>query len=237
MCGRFTLDTTWAQVQAFLQPIPLRLPGPDPQPRFNIAPSQTCWTLRFDGDDLAAGPMHWGLLPPWARDLRAGYSTINARAETMRSKPAFRQAFEQRRCLVPASGYYEWKPAGRGKQACYVHPQRAPLLLFAGLWEPARSGLCEQPSFSIVTVPATESLQALHERMPLLIEGPDVRHWLQGSADAAERLAEGPPAVALQWHPVDAAVGNVRNQGQRLCHPLPDAHLNDLFSAHKPNAS
>ena len=113
MCGRFTQDTSWAEVHAFMQPIALAASELPIEPAFNIAPSQPCWALRAEQDALEPVRMRWGLLPSWAKDARSGYSTFNARAESMAEKPAFRAAFRRRRCLVFASGYYEW--TGEGK--------------------------------------------------------------------------------------------------------------------------
>ncbi|HEX5756382.1 MAG TPA: SOS response-associated peptidase, partial [Arenimonas sp.] len=193
------------------------------EPRYNIAPSQQAWVLAADGEGGAkAGRMQWGLVPHWAKDAKGSYSTINARAETIASKPAFREPFKRRRCLVIASGYYEWLPLPDGKKQPYhIHPTDAPLMLMAGLWDRWQApGGDTLLSFSIVTEEARGDMRQLHERRPVLLQGTQLQHWLYAPASDAEALLQAVPDPALRWHPVHPGVGNARAEGERLIAPL-----------------
>lgn len=219
MCGRYTQHTTWSEVVAFCQPLALALPDEPIAPRYNIAPSQPAWVLAADGEGGArAGRMRWGLIPHWAKDAKGAYSTINARAETLASKPAFREPFKRRRCIVIASGYYEWLPrAAGGKQPWYIHPADAPLLLMAGLWDRWAGGEGESLlSFSIVTEQAEGAMKALHDRRPLFLASAQLADWLYAPAGRAAELLRSDQQPDLAWHPVSTAVGNVRAEGAAL---------------------
>ncbi len=220
MCGRFTQDTSWAEVHAFMQPIGLRAVDTPIEAAFNIAPSQPCWALRIEGDQLQPERMRWGLLPSWAKDARGGYSTFNARAESMADKPAFRAAFRRRRGLVFASGYYEWTGEGKSKQPWYIHAGKAPLICFAALWEPPHPAEPALPSVSIVTRQATGDIAELHHRTPLMLDPATGWDWCNAEPDAAAAIAQTAATPILAWHAVDRRVGNVRNQGAELIRPL-----------------
>lgn len=220
MCGRFTQDTSWAEVHAFMQPIALAASELPIEPAYNIAPSQPCWALRAEQDALEPVRMRWGLLPSWAKDARSGYSTFNARAESMAEKPAFRTAFRRRRCLVFASGYYEWTGEGKAKQPWYIRAAEAPLLCFAGLWEPAHPAEPALPSMSIVTRQAEGEIATLHHRAPLMLDPQTGWDWCTVDAEGAAALSHAAETPALRWHAVDRRVGNVRNQGPDLVRPL-----------------
>ncbi len=225
MCGRYSQDVSWAQVHAFSKGLSLQTPDADPEPAYNIAPTQAAWLLVADEEQGArAAQMRWGLIPFWAKDTRIGYSTINARLETAASKPAFREAWKRRRCLVIASGYYEWRDEAGARQPYWIHPADVPLMLFAGLWE-HNDQVAETPllSFSILTTAAQGEVSALHDRMPLSL-GPEVlSDWLHIDAAGATEIADAARARAVEFHKVDRAVGNVRNQGPELIKPLQDS--------------
>ena len=140
MCGRFTRDFTWEQVRAFSQPLPLVTPAQDPIPNYNRAPTQEGWAIVQADSGGIALPMRWGLLPPWARDTRLAFSTINARLESVADKPAFRGAWKQRRALIPASGYYEWPVIDGRKRPHFIRLDGAPVLMFGGVWESRPDG-------------------------------------------------------------------------------------------------
>lgn len=223
MCGRFTQTANWAEVWTFSQPLRLTLPEAAPEPRWNIAPSTEAWVLGADSRGGAkAGRMRWGLVPHWADDPKGGFHTINARIETAAEKPAFRDAWRRRRCLVPANGYYEWvTDAQGGKQPFHLAPAEAPLLMFAGLWDrwiaPDGAPLL---SFSIVTEAAEGAIAALHHRRPVMLPPEAFADWLSAPADALDALLASAPRPALRWHAVSAAVGNPRNEGASLVEPI-----------------
>ena len=220
MCGRFTQQASWSEVVAFMQPLSVVVGEIEIEPAYNIAPSQPCWTLRSEGEALQGLRMRWGLLPGWAKEPRLAYSTFNARAESMAEKPSFRAAFRQRRCLVPASGYYEWKTEGRVKQPFYIRAAEAPLLLFAALWEPPHPRFGDLPSVSIVTRQAQGPVSALHHRVPLMLSPELGADWCRSGPQQAAALAAAAAEPALAWHAVDRRVGNVREQGAGLIEPV-----------------
>jgi putative SOS response-associated peptidase YedK len=220
MCGRYTNATTWAAVHAFSQPLSLATPPEDPVPAYNIAPTDPGWVIAATDSGGEARQMRWGLLPGWARDAKIGASMINARAETVASKPAFRAAFRARRCLVPASGYYEWRVEDGQKQPYWIHPATGTVMMFAGLWENWRApdGQWLQ-SYAILTRPAVDAMCELHDRTPLMLTHDRLGDWLHGTVDLAGDIVEAGDLPRLAWHRVGRAVGSVRNQGVALIAP------------------
>jgi putative SOS response-associated peptidase YedK len=223
MCGRFSRDMTWEQVHAFSQGLDLIVPEAAIEASYNVAPTQFSPVL-IAADEAAvanAVPMRWGLLPSWAKDIKIGASMINARVETVASKPAFRSAWKSRRCLVPASGYYEWRLEGGIKQPYWIHDSNGPVLMFAGLWEnwKAPTGDWIQ-SFAIITQAAVEPMLQLHDRTPLMLKPGVLGRWLHGSADDAAEIATDAGLPALAWHAVSRAVGNPRSNGPQLIEPI-----------------
>ena len=228
MCGRDTFFATWAQVREFSLPLPLLTPVEEPSAAYNRAPTQAGWVILAAEDGARVTPMRWGLIPFWAKDTKLGYSTINARIESASSKPAFREAWKRRRCLVPSSGYYEWEvPAdGKSKQPWFIHSGQGPLLMFAGLWDRWRGPEGDIESYSIIDQPAAGTITQLHDRMPLILPPTLYSEWLQGNPAV---VAETVPVPELGFHRVANAVGNVRQQGEALIRevemPLPSATL------------
>jgi putative SOS response-associated peptidase YedK len=190
---------------------------------FNIAPTQilpVC-TLGDDGPGLES--MRWGLLPHWAKDAKKAYSTINARAETVRTAPAFRDAWKRdQRCLVPATGWYEWVDEGGAKRQPYfiqAADEQNPIM-FAGLFSRwAGPEGKEVATYTIITTEALGAIAKIHHRSPRVLLSGDWQTWLAGTAAEAKVFLE-PQEVSLRAHPVGLAVGNPRNQGQALAAPL-----------------
>lgn len=222
MCGRDTFRATWREVHAFLQPLPLMTPAEDPVPNYNRAPTQEGWAVVASEDGGAALPMRWGLLPFWAKDPRLAAKTINARLETVTTKPAFRGAWKQRRCLVPSSGYYEWmKLDPKTKQPYFIHHAHSPVMVYAGLWESRDDGAGgELLTYCVITRDADQTMATIHDRMPLVLPPDVARDWLHGSPDNAMEIALGVPSASLEFYPVGRAVGNVRNSGPQLLEPI-----------------
>ncbi len=214
MCGRYTREYTWEQVGDAMPSADIMFPKHEPKPAYNIAPTQPGWVIAEQGDGLAAVEMKWGLLPSWAKDAKLAYSTINARIETVAVKPAFRAAWKSRRCIVPASGYYEWPVIDGVKRPHYIHRSDAPVLLFGGLWEQRDDG--QLLTYSIVTKDADPSIADLHDRMPLILDPGTVIDWIEGDTDTAMAVAHAAPEPPMVFHEVPKAVGNVRNQGKQL---------------------
>lgn len=164
----------------------------------------------------------WGLIPPWAKDAKIGYSTFNGRVEGLASKPAFRHAWKhEQRCLVPALGWYEWKAGGDGKQPYFLRSRGGgSLLMFAGLWDrwSGHDGATID-SMTILTCAAQPDLAALHDRQPRLLEPADWEAWLEVSAaDAMHWLVA--EAFPIEAYPVSTAVNSPRNEGADLLDPL-----------------
>ena len=224
MCGRYTHFFTWAELHWLLDNFTgLILPGDAPGEAYNFAPTQSGWVLtaREGAGSERFDRLRWGLIPYWSKDPKIAYSTINARIESVDSKPAFREAWKRRRCLVPASGYYEWKGEGAAKRPWFVRHEEAPVMMFGGLWE-RWTGPDGTPleTYSIVTMPAAGPVATLHDRMPLILPAALQRDWLHGTPQQAAELALAAPEPPLRFHAVGKAVGNVRNQGPQLI--LPD---------------
>ena len=196
-----------------------------PLPSFNVAPTQESLVV-------ADGPrrlhvMRWGLIPAWAKDARFGARTINARAETVAAKPAFRAAFRARRCLVPADGFYEWTGPRNMRRPIYIHRADGHPLALAGLWEShAQFG----HSFTIITTAPSDWMSTIHHRMPAILEPGDWDAWLAAhDEDPGWQAALLRPAAegVLRSYPVSRAVNAVRNDGPELIHPIaaaPPAH-------------
>lgn len=218
MCGRYFLDA-----------LPETLAGPfgvarfpDWTPHWNLAPTASIPVIRETaGQAREALLARFGLVPAFARTLSPGVSTFNARAETLEEKPSFRDAFRLSRCLIPASGWYEWTVDATGtKQPWAIAPLDTPLLAFGGLLATARIDGAALVSAAIVTTPANADVAPLHERMPLLLDPADWGAWLRGHLDAARALLRPAPAGRLRRWRVGRAVGNVRNDHAGLIAPV-----------------
>ena len=220
MCGRYSL-TSPAESVVELFDLPTR---PNLPARYNIAPTQDVPVVRPGAAGRELVSMRWGLIPSWAKDASLGAKMINARAETLIEKPAFRTAFRRRRCLVPADGFYEWQPVGHGpKQPYYIAlAARAPFA-FAGLWETWRTPEGDPlMSCTIVTCAPNALLGALHNRMPVILAKRDFDPWLDPSvaAEAVQGLLRPYPAEEMVATPVSTRVNNVRNDDASLIAPL-----------------
>ena len=216
MCGRYSLTTPIEGIRALF--------GIDSAinlaPRYNIAPTQEVLAVRAspDGAGRELAGFRWGLIPSWAKDPAIGSRMINARAETVAEKPAFRAAFRRRRCLVAADGFYEWekRPDG-GKQPWRITLDGGAPFAFAGLWEGwLGADGSEIESCTIVTTDAAEAIADLHHRMPVMLDPADYDTWL--AADDPKQAAPlmRPYAGALEFYPVTMRVNNVRNDDPRV---------------------
>jgi putative SOS response-associated peptidase YedK len=210
MCGRFTLR---ARPQAVAEAFEL-LELPDLSPRYNIAPTQLIASVRFDADrgSRVLVRQRWGLIPSWADDPSIGNRMINARAETVATKPAFRKAFAARRCLIVADGFYEWQKTAEGKQPYFMHRRDDAPFAFAGLWE--RWGPERQESCTIITTTANATMRSLHDRMPVIVQPKDYGAWLDPACQGGEALApilRPAPEDLLVVEPVRPLANSPRN--------------------------
>lgn len=216
MCGRYSLYLTYRDL--------LEIFGLDEngsfEPRFNIAPSQDIPAIRKDGNGRRLVLLHWGLIPFWAKDAKIAFRTINARSETVHKMPSFRTAFRQRRCLVPASGFFEWKREGKIKQPFHIRRRDGQAMAFAGLWEywedPKDKTVIE--SCSILTTRANEEISQIHDRMPVILEPEDLDLWLdpgEHRLDKLQPLLRPAEDGQLILEPVSSYVNNPRNEGEK----------------------
>jgi putative SOS response-associated peptidase YedK len=215
VCGRFALFAAGNQLAEHfgLAEVP-RLDA-----RYNIAPTQAVAVIRASDGGRRLAWLRWGLIPSWASDPAIGNKLLNARCETVAAKPSFRSAFRQRRCLIPASGFYEWHKMGAGrKQPYFIRPREGGLFGFAGLWERWLDG-SGQPleTCTILTTEANEVMQALHDRMPVILGNDGAARWLdpRASPDALRALFAPYPGERLEVLPVGAWVSDPRHEGPR----------------------
>lgn len=188
-------------------------------PSYNVAPTQLVRVIRPSDDGPTLDVAAWGLVPSWAKDPSIGPRMINARVETVREKPSFRTAFAKRRCVVPASGYYEWRTTAEGKTPFYIHPADDAPLAFAGLIEAWRRSPDDEwlISCAIVTTAARGEMATIHDRQPVMMRPDAWATWLDRASTPGELLAAAADdAPALEWHEVGKAVGNVRNNSEEL---------------------
>ncbi|MBW7885405.1 MAG: SOS response-associated peptidase [Caldilineaceae bacterium] len=227
MCGRFTLYVTPEELASYFG----LAEAPVLAPRYNIAPTQPVGVVRLDprGQAREWALTIWGLIPSWSQDPSIGARLINARAETVDEKPSFRTAFKRRRCIVPASGFYEWKKSGSGKQPHYITSADGAPLGFAGLWErwTGPDGT-ELESCTILTTDPNEKMSELHNRMPVILAPEDFSEWLgTGGDDTPATLAilkhlfRPYPAERLEIYPVSLYVNNPRNEGAQCVEHVP----------------
>ncbi len=192
---------------------------------WNAAPTEDLPVVRFDAKagERSLDNLRWGLVPYWAKDLKIGYSTINAKAEGIDERPTFREAFRRRRCLVPLDAFYEWKKLGKEREPYAAALADRRLMAMAGLWENWRSPAGEWVrSFTIVTTAANALLAPLHDRMPVILDPEAWPLWLGEAPADSERLkallVPYPPDRMTVW-PVDKRVGNVANKDPALIEP------------------
>ncbi len=191
MCGRYTLA---ASADELVETFDVPLPAFELTPRYNIAPSQQAPVVAADRHGRRMGLLVWGFLPGGAP--APGPGIINARGESVTSKPSFRGAFARRRCLVPADGFYEWRREGARKVPYWIHPLSGGLLSFAGIWERwAGSGAEPRHTFAILTTEASEDVAPIHDRMPVIIAPADRAAWLDRGASPDDLRELLRPAV------------------------------------------
>jgi putative SOS response-associated peptidase YedK len=220
MCGRYASSrrpddlVSWFEVE---EP-----PEEELAPSWNVAPTDPVYAVVQSKDAVRQlRVLRWGLVPSWSKDPKGGARMINARMESVKDKPAFRKAYATRRCLVPADGYYEWKPEGTGKQPYYLVDREGHPLAMAGLyehWKTPEGGWLS--TCTVITTSAPDDLGEIHDRTPLLVPRERWGTWLDRAvADPGDLLIPGTPGLLDAW-PVGKDVGNVRNNGPELVDPI-----------------
>lgn len=232
MCGRVNQLTSRAEIAQALNLIF----EPDwPAPRYNLAPTQQILAVRHnEAGKRFASPMRWGLLPPWAKDEKLSYKTFNARAETIATTASFRAAFKSRRCLIPASGFYEWEPNAdveeladgirTTKQPWNIVRADGDQLVMAGLWERwKRPDQTEIESCTIITTEANSLMASLHDRMPVILAREHWDLWLNpddSPGEIGQSMLVPCPDDWLDKYRVDKMVGNVKNESPKCVEPI-----------------
>ncbi len=225
MCGRFVITSPPEAIRQLFG----YEEQPNFPPRYNIAPTQPIPAVIVENDARRFVLLRWGLMPGWVKDPRQFTLLINARAETVLEKPAFRNAMKRRRCLVPADGYYEWQTLPSRKRPLFVHPADGQPVAFAALAETWCGPNGEEvDTVAIVTVAASADLAPLHHRMPALIVPDDFSRWLdcrEVSDREAVQMLVPPPEGTFAWHEVSSAVNATANDDARLVAAVSDAEI------------
>ena len=220
MCGRFVITSP----PAALRQIFGYVEQPNFPPRFNVAPTQPIPVVMIENAARHFRLMRWGLLPAWVKDPRTFALLINARAETVLEKPAFKNAIKRRRCLIPADGYYEWQASETRKRPHFIHRRDGQPFGFAGLAETWIGPNGEElDTVAIVTAPAGADLSVLHHRVPVTVTPADFDSWLDcRSYDTAAAMAllAPPPAGEFAWHEISTRVNRVANDDAQLLLPI-----------------
>ena len=220
MCGRYALGKL--QWRVFQLEFELDQAAMNLEPRWNIAPTQRAPIVRTgEGGGREMVEARWGLVPFfWAKPLKEmKYSTFNAKSETAAKAASFREPLKQRRCLVPAIGFYEWTGPKGEKQPWFISVKDREMIAFAGLWDRATVEGETLDSFTILTTAANDAVRDIHSRMPVILDPADYGDWLDSENDQAERLMTAPPASIMQIDAANRAVGSVRNDGEWLLDP------------------
>lgn len=211
MCGRFAFYGNGSFGYESLQ-----LPEPPPFESYNIAPTQNILAIRTSPETSQAEytMLHWGLVPFWSKAAKTAYPLINARVEGIEKKPSFRSPFKHRRCIIPASGFYEWRLIEGGKQPYFIRPIDGGYYGLAGIWDrwQGEEGAVIE-SCSIITTEANKLMREIHERMPVILRMQDVNAWLDPRTEQKEVLAMLAPYPddLMEAYPVSRMVNSSRN--------------------------
>lgn len=224
MCGRYSLTLQGKKiVHGELNEVAIQLRTL--APRFNIAPGQTAPVIRMEDGRPRVTNLRWGLIPSWAKDPKIAWQCVNARSETVSSKPAFRSAFRKRRCLIPATGFFEWQSVNGKKQPWHFFRPEGDLIEFAGLWEtwtpPGETAPIE--TFAICTTAPNRVAAPIHDRMPVILSEESANAWLDPASPAESLGAVMVPAPddLLACYRVSPVVSNARNDVPECVEPVP----------------
>ena len=220
MCGRFSLTADLGELASRFEFDGNRL---DLEPNFNVAPTQNVLAV-LGGEDRRGGFMRWGLIPHWAKTASIGSRMINARAETVAQRPAFRESFRRRRCLVLADGFYEWQRAGSVRKPMRIIMESGEPFAFAGLWAMWRDSEGNRiPSCTVITTEANDLLRPIHHRMPVILPREMEELWLDRDVqDVAvlENALTAYPSELMQTYQVSTLVNSARNNVPQVVEPV-----------------
>lgn len=222
MCGRFS---SYISVDEASKLFEIEQQDFRVSPSYNVAPTDpvlACRHPHHGSKELAI--LRWGLIPSWSKDPNSGYRMINARAETIAEKPAFRSAFRKRRCIIPVNGFYEWKKSEQGKQPFYFHMENQQVFCLAGLWEHWHGGSGHSiESFTIIVTQANSFISRYHDRMPVILDRASWNQWLDPdneNTDSLKSLLIPCESGSMAVYPVSRQVNNPRNDGSELIQPI-----------------
>jgi putative SOS response-associated peptidase YedK len=236
MCGRFSQQRPASELAEIFAAEPM---AEDLGPRFNVAPTDDAHVIVQREERRAVTAYRWGLIPHWADGAKVGSRMFNARAETLTSSAAFRDAFRRKRCLVPVDGFYEWHREGARRQPFSIAREDGRPLALAGLWAGWRDPAADRVvrTFTIITSRPNDQMAGLHDRMPVIVPDDAWSMWLDPALDDPSELQglfEPTDDVALRIWPVGALVNNVRNDGPELIEPLDPTALPDADLVRQP---
>jgi len=224
MCGRFVQNSPFETLQ---QNFNIRTTDSDIIPNYNVAPTQEILTIIKHDNENTLDELHWGLVPFWAKHISIGSRMINARAETVASKPSFRNAFKKRRCLIPADGFYEWKGEKGNKQPYYVSVPSDEPFAFAGLWETWTDKESDEESVykscTIITTAASDSISEIHHRMPVILNPDFYEKWLNAEIQDPKELEiilKDGVIHDMKFYPVSTFVNSVKNNDPNCIKPI-----------------
>ena len=219
MCGRYAITLAKEAMAQIFEAVP----GNDlPEvPNFNVCPTNAVHTVRSSDGTRSLSAMRWGFIPHWYKTPGDGPLLINARAETIAEKPAFRAACRERRCLIPASGFYEWtKVEDDTRLPWYIQPAEGDVLAFAGIWQDWERDGEMLRTCAIVTTAAAGEMTQIHHRVPVILAAPDWALWLGEDGRGAATLMQPAPEGTLRFHRVDREVNSNRASGPQLIQPI-----------------
>ncbi|MBR9890844.1 SOS response-associated peptidase [bacterium] len=219
MCGRYAITLAKEAMAQIFEAVP----GNDlPEvPNFNVCPTNAVHTVRSSDGTRSLSAMRWGFIPHWYKTPGDGPLLINARAETIAEKPAFRAACRERRCLIPASGFYEWtKGDDDARLPWYIQPAEGDVLAFAGIWQDWERDGEMLRTCAIVTTAAAGEMTQIHHRVPVILAAPDWALWLGEDGRGAATLMQPAPEGTLRFHRVDREVNSNRASGPQLIQPI-----------------
>ncbi|HKI06328.1 MAG TPA: SOS response-associated peptidase [Thermoanaerobaculia bacterium] len=223
MCGRYTLTSSGEELALLfdISDLPMVLP------RYNLAPTQEAAVVRVTapGEPRRLDLLKWGLIPYWAKEASIGNRMINARAESVAEKPAYKWSFKKKRCLIAADGFYEWKKEGKLKQPYLIHRQDGKPFAFAGLWSSWKNPAQEKPveTFTILTTDANDLMRPLHDRMPVILDPENFDLWLDPKMEDAAKLQPlllPYAADTFEAFPVSRTVNSPANESASCIAPL-----------------
>ena len=223
MCGRITQDLNLKMLfDRYRLSRSGASPAPNLRPRYNGCPTQDFVVVRRKGGERTLAKLRWGLVPHWAKDIRLGAKMINARAETVHEKPAFRTAFRGRRCVVPVNGWFEWRRENGEKQPYWIRPADADVFSLAGLWERWEKGEEPVETFTVLTTAASPALADIHHRQPVIVENEALDEWLDPgtSPERLRALAGAANEGPFDTRAVSSRVNSTRNDDAELLVPV-----------------